>query len=465
MSKSHYEYDFTSAASSEAHVSPFRLELKNITRTLMAPIAPRMADLLEVVMAVYAADRQSRRNYRDVNTGQRDFLLRVELRDPKFWSRPELMSVLQAYLNWISGDHWTFEFVTRQTDPTPEESELYLFDSLPQQPISVSLFSGGLDSLAGLSAHRRDNRPGSHLLVSGYSHGSLMKRQRLQARKIESVICGCGSELDCPVLRHITVGYGLCRHDEVREEKTQRTRATAFLTFGVITAVLARTDTLWVFENGTGALNLPLNATQLGVDNYRGVHPRSLIMAEELFELAMEQKVRIINPFVFHTKAQMIRALAPSGMADLARETVSCDSFPLRVDGHPQCGYCTSCILRRQALFSGGLSGRDLGRDYQYDVLTDGHMLDGERRFGLGEMREQARTIRLCLSAAEPWRALTAQYPELARTALEMESGGGVSPGDAAAGIVRLYQNYVREWDALPPAFSGQPEVNPSEAA
>ena len=432
----------------------------------MAPIAPRMADLLEVVMAVYAADRQSRRNYR----GREHRATRFPASSGT--ERSEVLeqagvddSVLQAYLNWISGDHWTFEFVTRQNHPTPEESELYLFDSLPQKPISVSLFSGGLDSLAGLFAHRQNREPRSHVLVSAYSHGRLMKQQKIQARKIESVFCGCGSELACPAMRHITVGYGLSHKDEIREEKTQRTRATAFLTFGVITAVQARVDTLWVYENGTGALNLPLNTTQLGVDNYRGVHPRSLIMAAELFELVLEQRVRIINPFVFHTKAQMLRAFAPAEAADLVRETVSCDSFPLRVDGHPQCGYCTSCVLRRQALFSGGLSDRDLSREYQYDVLTDGHMLDGKRRFGLEEMSEQARTIKLCLSAAEPWRALTAQYPVLARTALEMESNGGVAPGDAAAGIVRLYLNYVQEWDALPPAFWGRPEVNPSEAA
>ena len=291
------------------------------------------------------------------------------------------------------------------------------------------------------------------MLVSAYSHGRLVKQQKIQARQIEAALCGCGSEHSCPIVRHFTVPYGLCRNKEIREEPTQRTRATVFLTFGVITALQAQADTLWVYENGTGAFNLPLNGTQLGVDNYRGVHPRSLLMAEELFQLALEENIRIINPFVFSTKAQVLGSLQPAGVADLVRETVSCDGYPVRVAGQPQCGNCTSCILRRQALHSGALSAHDNAAGYQYDVLADGQALDSEHRFGLEVMKGQAQELRLCLSAADPWKALTSKFPELARTALEMDSSGPLKPGEAASRIMALYQKYVDEWDALPPAF------------
>ena len=453
MSDNHFKYDFTSASPPGEQINPFRLELKNITRSLMASITPKMADLLDVVMAVYAADRQSRRNYKGVSTGQREFFLRLALREPDFWKRPDLLSHLQSYLNWVSEDVWSFEFVPRDSPLTWAESELFLLDNLPERPTTVSLFSGGLDSLGGLFTHRRNGRSGSHVLVSAYSHGRLMKQQKIQARQIEAGLCGCGSEQSCPVVRHLTVPYGLCRKREIREEPTQRTRATVFLTFGVITALQAQTNILWVYENGTGAFNLPLNGTQLGIDNYRGVHPRSLLMAEKLFQLALEENVRIINPFVFSTKAQILGSLQPAGVAGLVRETVSCDGYPVRVAGRPQCGNCTSCILRRQALHSSGLSAHDKGIEYQHDVLTDGQALDSEHRFGLEVMRGQAHDLKLCLSAADPWKALTSKYPELARTALEMESGGRLKPGEAASRIAGLYQNYVSEWDALTPAF------------
>jgi len=82
MSDNHFKYDFTSASLPGEQINPFRVELKSITRSLMASITPKMADLLDVVMAVYAADRQSRRRYKGVSTGQREFFLRLALREP-----------------------------------------------------------------------------------------------------------------------------------------------------------------------------------------------------------------------------------------------------------------------------------------------------------------------------------------------------------------------------------------------
>ena len=73
-------------------------------------------------------------------------------------------------------------------------------------------------------------------------------------------------------------------------------------------------------------------------------------------------------------------------------------------------------------------------------------------------MKSQAQDLKLCLSAIEPWTTLTSKYPELARTALEMESGGRLKPGEAASRIEGLYQTYVDEWDALPPAFGNATE-------
>ena len=79
---------------------------------------------------------------------------------------------------------------------------------------------------------------------------------------------------------HIAVPFGIDSSGRNQEEKGQRTRALVFLAMGVVTTLQAQTDTLSIFENGIGALNLPLNATQLGTDNYRGVHPRTLSMAQ-----------------------------------------------------------------------------------------------------------------------------------------------------------------------------------------
>ena len=56
-----------------------------------------------------------------------------------------------------------------------------------------------------------------------------------------------------------------------------------------------------------------LNGTQLGTDNYRGVHPRTLAMAEDFFASVLGERVRIDNPFMFTSKAEMCRALLEAG--------------------------------------------------------------------------------------------------------------------------------------------------------
>ena len=182
----------------------------------------------------------------------------------------------------------------RQSDLNVAESRQYLFNSPPNPPVSVSLFSGGLDSLAGLVAHNQSEPAGSGVLVSGYTNPRLANRQRKQAESIAENSTGFG--IPPAQIHHLAVPYGLCHVTACKEEGTQRTRAFVFLTFGAIAALQARTNTLWVYENGVGAMNLPLSAMQLGVDNYRGVHPRSLMKAQDLFEHVLGDRVEIRKP-------------------------------------------------------------------------------------------------------------------------------------------------------------------------
>ena len=426
-------------------------------------ISCRMADLLDVALSVYAADRQSRRSSDGTGTGNRWIVVRMSVREPAFWRRSETMERLIDYLYWLGEDDWDFEFVRRQSELNIAESRQYLFNSPPNPPTSVSLFSGGLDSLAGLVAHNQSEPAGSHVLVSGYSNSRLAGQQRKQVDSIKEK--STSFAIPPAEIHHLALPYGLCHVTACKEEGTQRTRAFVFLTFGAIAALKARTNTLWVYENGVGAMNLPLSAMQLGVDNYRGVHPRSLLMAEKLFESVLEDSVEIRNPYLFHTKAEICRSLPSSGLSGLVRETVSCDSYPIRLLNRPQCGRRTSCILIRQALYCGGLSGYDGSDEYQYDVLDGRHDMDADHLFELEVMRGQMLKLRSCLSADDPWIALTTQHPELLRTGDELEATGRLQRGEAASGFVRLYQTYVDEWDSFSARIAAGNQGGSREAA
>ena len=448
MKQTHYEYDFTTCSNPEELEGSYWMNGERLTRSFCQELPAGLADLLDIVMAVYAADRRSRRDFSGTNTGQRRIHIRIGIREPGPWNESEVARKLQKLLYWLSEDEWSFQFLKRQTDPSPSESEHFLFRLPPQHPTTVALFSGGLDSIAGLAARDQEESCASYVLVSGYTHNRLAHQQGLQVKHIRSSSWGAGVLGTPPEICHVSVPFGLCKPEGDREEKSQRTRALVYLTLGVATALQAGADTLWVYENGIGALNLPLDATQLGVDNYRGVHPRSLMMVEDLFEMVLERPVQIKNPFLFHIKAEMCRALLSANLIDSIRDTVSCDSFPLRIRNQPsQCGCCTSCILRRQALHAGGLTGHDPSERYRTDVLMSQESLKETQIKGLEVMRGQVHKFALCLASDDPWMSLVASFPELARTHSELVAHGDRKAGEVSASFIQLYQTYVSEWE------------------
>lgn len=439
-------FDFTSNVKPVELEPTFWLDGQRLSRAFCQAVPAKLADLLDIVMAVYAADRRSRRDFKRAASGQRSIRVRIGVRNPGLWATEEMAHKLSELLYWLSEDEWSLEFTGRVTAPSSAESDRFLFQLPPDPPVTVSLFSGGLDSLAGLAASTRKSSGGSRILVSGYTHERLAHQQRLQVGIIRSAWKHDGHLEGAADVRHLAVPFGIRKPRGYREEPSQRTRALVFLALGVTTALQAGTDTLWVYENGIGALNLPLNETQLGIDNYRGVHPRSLVLAQDFLSLALDQPVHIRNPFQFSTKAQMCESLVESGITDAVSHTVSCDGFPQRVRNQPsQCGRCTSCILRRQSLQASGLDEYDRG--YRYDVLRPDVKPPEKNLYDVEAMRGQVHKISRCLKSKYPWRSLCASFPELARTHAEIVDRGDLgSHTEISHRLVELYRTYVWEW-------------------
>ena len=426
----------------------FWMDEAPLSRTFSKAISTRAADLLDVAGAIYAADRQSKRCFRGTATGQRRINVHMAVRDPGLWSSPKVECKLLKLLSWISGDVWTFEFDERNDVCDLDKSERFLFNLPLRPPVTVSLFSGGLDSLAGLAQHVQSSPGGSRILVSAHTHDRLAYQQSTQVRRIRAA-CGRGFPMAEGDIWHIAIPFGIDASGQNQEEKGQRTRALVFLALGAVTTLQAQTDTLSIFENGIGALNLPLNATQLGTDNYRGVHPRTLSMAQGLFESVLGQLVQIKSPFLFTTKAEMCRSLLPAGLADVARETVSCDGYPQRARNQPQCGCCTSCILRRQALFCSGLADHDPSSAYRHNIFEHPSALSLDQIHGLAAMTDQVNRFASCLSSEQPWKQLTAVYPELARIEAENVADQGVASDETTSGFITLFRAYVEAWKAF----------------
>ena len=446
-----YRHDLAVVSRSTDRPGTCWIDISSISRSLGRSVTADVADLLDVAVAAYSADRRSRRDYSGSSTGRRSIVVELAVRNPDRWSAPEVVGRLQDYLHWLSGDEWTFGFRKKLTIPSEAESQPPLFAIRPSKPSFVSLFSGGVDSLAGLGCAVVDQPCASHVLVSGYTNTRLRDRQRKQIRQIRSEfdrrLPGGGSSI-----WHLAVGFGINQPDRRAEERSQRTRAFVFLALGVAAAIQVESDTLCVYENGLGALNLRLNETQLGVDNYRGVHPRSLMSMEGLLPLVLDAPVLVENPYFYRTKAEMCRALPVAGLEGLINDTVSCDSFPMRIPDEPdQCGVCTSCILRRQALLSAGLGARDCESVYRSDIWKRDPALSPDQLHGMIAMQNQVFRLAKSLGQDDPWTALTGLHPELERTSWEISRRSGTDFDICRRECLRLIRAFVAEWENLPP--------------
>ena len=169
-------------------------------------------------------------------------------------------------------------------------------------------------------------------------------------------------------------------------------------------------------------------------------------MTQRLFELALERPIQIKNPFMFTTKTEMCKSLLPAGLADVVRKTISCDGYPQRVRNQAQCGCCTSCVLRRQALFCSGLAHSDPSDSYRHDIFERPSTWELEEVHGYMSMTDQVTQFARCLASRQPWRELTIAFPELARTTTELNDSPGITLAEAEAGFLRLFRAYVQEW-------------------
>lgn len=423
-----------------------------IAHAFATHIPADLADLVDVALAAYLADRLAPRRPPSADRyhlhWNRRLHLTLPVRDVRRWRDPLLLSRLRQVLALLTEDAWAFDFVPRPGERRIAEMQGYLLPDRPVPPLSVALFSGGLDSLAGL-CHQLAARPAdSFVLFAGGTSPRVIGAQRslaaaLQARLGRAIV---------PVV----VPFGLRQRGKRQydgDERTQRTRAFVFQCLGAATALLAGSNNLEIYEHGIGALNLPYTAAQMGTQATRATDPRVLAAMADFVSLAIDRPFAFWLPFLALTKAEVAARVRELGLAHLIRHTFSCDGFPQRIAGHPQCGVCTSCLLRRQALHAAGLEGYDDRDAYVHDVLAERVRLPVAKLYPLRAMLDQVSTLRRALDGPNPWAGLSHAYPQL------LEVASCLAPltarADAEQQIVDLYQRYCDEWRRFPVQDAG----------
>lgn len=426
------------------------VEDQGIALAFGTTLPPLLADLLDIAVAAYVADRLCVRRPRSARgpiadeLWQRRLTIRVPLRDPSVWSA-ERCRRIEALLGFLTDDAWTLEFTPERPKGRLSETQGSLLQDFPAGEATSGLLSGGLDSLAGLTTELV-SFPGR--TVVAFSAQTNRRIGTYQRRQVEALTARFGARL-----RHIQVMIRLKdrkRGEYDHEEPSQRTRGFVFQLFGAVTAAVAGIDRLHVYENGVGALNLPYSASQLGAQATRATNPITVSMASALVSEVVGAPFRIHLPHQLATKAEMCDVFSDPQLRDLIRLTISCDNFPQRFPKTPQCGVCPSCLFSRQSLFSAGLRSSDPSDRFRHDVYSMNAEAWEKRSYHLRVMTMQAATIAASFKAPDPWSALVYRYPILLDIARDLGTDQASNPsGDLLALLCRYTQEWLSFWSAL----------------
>jgi hypothetical protein len=398
-----------------------------------------IADLIDLAVAIHAADRLT---FQSLRQQQTRIHVVLPVRHPEILNKSSLQNKLSSLLEWATGSRWTFEF-SKRVDLGRAVEQQPLLTSADPYVNEVALWSGGLDALAGLYTRLKENNAISFMLFGTGSNDNAFARQEQVFQALQPSFPNRLNLCRIPI-----------RFSESNlhtKNKISRARGIVFTLLGSACAYLMGQQVLHLYENGIGAINLPYRKSAVGLDHSRSVHPLTLLRVGDLVSELVGEEFRVQNPFLFWTKAEMCQQLAKDAKSDLSALTISCDS-PHRKQPI-QCGYCSSCILRKQALAASRVE------DQTYYIVPHGAHPVSDIRLYLSHMLAQVSTLKGLLNCSEnavsQWKSLTRRFPELDDIVDRTHEVEGLTPLEMRKNLIRLYQTYVLEWDVVEPQISG----------
>ena len=137
-------------------------------------------------------------------------------------------------------------------------------------------------------------------------------------------------------------------------------------------------------------------------------------------------------------------------LSDLIAEKFSCDGYPVRRRGRPQCGVCTSCLLRRVALKNAGVAPFDTA-GYLHDVRSETFQATRKRLQGLLAMDCQVERLLACFRTPDPWAGLLREFPDLRIVQDELAGSDNLAKQRVGESLMRLFRRHCEEWRAFQP--------------
>lgn len=348
----------------------------------------RCKDLLEIAGYLFAADRKSARgakNLLEYHSWSRIFDVHIEVRDLEFWEQDEIQQKLNAALKFMTGDHeYKFNFYKLNNDIPYSLFDNEKFNIDTDDNLRIVLFSGGLDSLAGV-LETLNTTEDKILLVSHQSgqNGIINIQEKIFEQLNLSYPQRCN---------HYKFKCGLSA--EQSKDETQRTRSFLYTSIAFVIANTYGKDKIYVYENGVTSTNFPETQDLMNARSSRTTHPQTLSLMEELFSIIAERKFNITNEFIFKTKTDIVNIVKEYDGIGLLNSTVSCSASRIKSTKFSHCGKCFQCIDRKFAVYAAEAEKYDETGIYEFKFLK--HSLDDNETIKL--LNEYIRNVKNILN-------------------------------------------------------------------
>jgi hypothetical protein len=341
------------------------LKLEDISKKLIRNIPSLLVDLIEIATYVFCADQATSRGggvQQGMGTDwRRDFRFIIPVRNPRHWNSRKVVEALSSTLSFLSDDNYGFEF-EEATNPVAIQNYLQFGDNGAAgfKPDEVILFSGGLDSLGG-AVEELSKNCNRVALVSHRSSSKIFDNQKRLVAELKQRFPN--RVMYVPVL--------VTRQETLRvQEYTQRTRSFLYAALACVIARLFENSRIRFFENGIVSINLPISEQVVGARATRTTHPLVLELFREFFSAAIGKWIEVDNPFIWKTRAEVIRLIVDRGCGELIKHTVSCTRTYEMTKLYTHCGCCSQCLDRRFAILAANAAGHDPVEMYRVELLA-----------------------------------------------------------------------------------------------
>jgi hypothetical protein len=391
----------------------------------------RILDFLYIAAMVFCADRQVNRGERTSLSNDawaRSFEFHIPVLDIDFWENDSLKKALSDALCFMTGDRsYTFLFKksTEGLLPKKDYEQLSIFNSEAERigdsgNVDVMLFSGGLDSLAGVIERLNIDLDKRILIVSHRANNTVIHTQRKIIEYLEQKYPN----------RLIDYGFQCNNCGMVSKEETQRTRMFLFSVIAFSICHSIGKQKFYIYENGITSINLPIQTDVINARASRTTHPKTLGLMNKIFQF-FDDSFLIEAPYFNKTKEDIVKKFSDFGENDLIASAVSCSSTRNKPGMAPHCGCCSQCIDRRFAMYAANLDEFDA--PYANDfILSDP---------GKETVQRLYNTLRLaCMEEYNSPMELYKKYPEEMTSLLKFWPGKNVE--DSLDEIYDLFMRY-----------------------